>query len=425
MKHYKKLFVGIDISLKTFTACAIDIDSNKYLNSYHSYPNNIPGITKLCNQLHTIAAQHNFTSILIGYESTGNYGFHLPFYLAENKKISEFELKIFQINPKIIKNFRKAFNDIPKTDKDDPYIIAERLKIGKLYSFMKFDPKYFSLKFVTRHRFHIIENLVSEKARFISMLLVKAPGFVQNKLFSNLTGATSLALMTQFASIDDIAQTSIYDLTQFIITNSKNKIKNPTELAQRIAYIARESYRPNRVLHDNLNCALLASYRHIIYLEKEIKQIDKVISNNIKSFQNEFNILTSIKGIGPVFAAGIISEIVDISLFNKECQLAKYAGLTWHIHQSGQFSTEETSLTKSGNKYLRYYLVQAAQSLSTKNEFFFPYYNKKYNEVNKHQHKRAIVLLARKLVRIIFALLSKNQLYKSPAKTKVNKALSA
>ena len=41
------------------------------------------------------------------------------------------------------------------------------------------------------------------------------------------------------------------------------------------------------------------------------------------------------------------------------------------------------------------------------------FYDIKYNEVTKHQHKRALVLSARKLERLIFGLLRKNQYYKS------------
>ena len=39
------------------------------------------------------------------------------------------------------------------------------------------------------------------------------------------------------------------------------------------------------------------------------------------------------------------------------------------------------------------------------------FYEKKYAEVSKHQHKRALALTARKLIRLIFGLLDKNQLY--------------
>ena len=43
------------------------------------------------------------------------------------------------------------------------------------------------------------------------------------------------------------------------------------------------------------------------------------------------------------------------------------------------------------------------------------FYESKYQEVSKHKHKRALVLTARKLVRLIFALLSKGQLYRPAA----------
>ncbi|PJI52201.1 IS110 family transposase, partial [Methylobacterium radiotolerans] len=63
--------------------------------------------------------------------------------------------------------------------------------------------------------------------------------------------------------------------------------------------------------------------------------------------------LLSIPGIGPVSAALMIAEIGDISRFETEAKLAKYAGLTWRTKQSGNFRAEETFMTKTGNVYLR------------------------------------------------------------------------
>ena len=42
------------------------------------------------------------------------------------------------------------------------------------------------------------------------------------------------------------------------------------------------------------------------------------------------------------------------------------------------------------------------------------YYWRKYQEVSKYQHKRALVLTARKLVRLVHALLTKNEPYVRP-----------
>lgn len=41
------------------------------------------------------------------------------------------------------------------------------------------------------------------------------------------------------------------------------------------------------------------------------------------------------------------------------------------------------------------------------------FYNLKYKEVNRFQHKRALALTARKFVRLVFALLKDNRLYRS------------
>jgi hypothetical protein len=42
------------------------------------------------------------------------------------------------------------------------------------------------------------------------------------------------------------------------------------------------------------------------------------------------------------------------------------------------------------------------------------YYWRKYQEVSKYQHKRALALTARKLVRLVHALLTKNVPYVRP-----------
>lgn len=126
---------------------------------------------------------------------------------------------------------------------------------------------------------------------------------------------------------------------------------------------------------------------------------------------NEFKCLTSIQGIGPVFAAGIVAEIGDITKFDNEASLAKYIGLTWRKKQSGNFTAENTCLTKTGDKYLRYYILEATGSILRFNTEYNTYYHKKYNEALIHKHKRALALTGRKFVRLIFALLRNNQLY--------------
>jgi len=110
-----------------------------------------------------------------------------------------------------------------------------------------------------------------------------------------------------------------------------------------------------------------------------------------------------------------MAEIGDIERFDKgQASLAKYAGLAWSKHQSGGFEAANTKMILTGNKYLKYYLLEAANKVRMHDDEFAEYYRIKYREVHKHQHKRALALTARKLVRLVYSLLSTNRLYTPP-----------
>jgi transposase len=107
-----------------------------------------------------------------------------------------------------------------------------------------------------------------------------------------------------------------------------------------------------------------------------------------------------------------VAELGDIARFEfDQAKVAKFAGFKWKKHQSGDFTAEETHLTRTGNRYLRYYFCEAANAVRMHDAEYAAYYDRKYREVRQHQHKRAIVLTARKLVRLVVRLLTSNQPY--------------
>ena len=110
---------------------------------------------------------------------------------------------------------------------------------------------------------------------------------------------------------------------------------------------------------------------------------------------------------------GNTTEIGDPGRFDyDQAKVAKYAGLAWRKHKSADFEAEETKLTRSGNRYLRYYLCEAANMVRQRVPEYKACYQKKFHEVRKHQHKRALVLTARKLVRLVVRLLTTNEPYR-------------
>ncbi len=62
------------------------------------------------------------------------------------------------------------------------------------------------------------------------------------------------------------------------------------------------------------------------------------ISNMLKELNSE---ITTITGIGDVLGACILSEIGDISRFEKASQLVAFAGLDVAVKQSGEFTGTE------------------------------------------------------------------------------------
>ena len=233
-----------------------------------------------------------------------------------------------------------------------------------------------------------------------------------NKPFGSIYGATASAVLTDFMSPQEIIDSSEEDLLKFIANKSRNRISDISRTTELLRKAARDSYRLDKCMYEPLNISIASSFNCIHAYQKELKIIDEAIVKCINGMTpNALLILQSIPGIGPVWASGIISEIGDITAFHSSDALAKFAGLYWPKGDSGDFTSEDNRISKAGNPYLRYYFGEAANSVRRYIPEYADFYAKKYAEANKHQHKRALALTSRKLVRLVFGLLVKNQLY--------------
>jgi len=66
-------------------------------------------------------------------------------------------------------------------------------------------------------------------------------------------------------------------------------------------------------------------------------------------------------------------------------------------------------MAKTGNRYLRYYFIQAANRMRQSIPEYAAFYSRKYREATKHQHKRASVLTSRKSIGLFIGLLHRNE----------------
>ena len=402
-----KLYVGIDVSSRNNVVYLMKPDGSKHSN--FSVENSPKGSAELVKQIVKALTSYNLTEVTVGLESTGCYGDHLVYFLKENAKLAKFNRSIHVLNPKQVKKFKDTYNDLQKNDYIDSFVIADCLRFGRINKEVYMDDARFkALQILTRQRFFTVQSLTAEKQRFLNVIFKKYSSLAQNKVFSDTFGASALALYEEFDSADTLAYMDLHELTDFLVKKSKNRFSDPEAVAKAIQKAARSSYRLPKTVNDSVNQVLSSSICLIRALEQQIKVLDKAIAEQMQLIPNT---LQSIPGIGPVYSAGIIAEIGDIHRFKNQSALGKYAGLAWTQNQSGDFESKHTKLIRSGNKFLKYYLCEAALSLVRCDTEYSRFYHLKYNEVNKGQHKRALALTARKFVRLVYALLIDNKLY--------------
>ena len=402
-----KLYVGIDVSSRNNVVYLMKPDGSKHSN--FSVENSPKGSAELVKQIVKALTSYNLTEVTVGLESTGCYGDHLVYFLKENAELAKFNRSIHVLNPKQVKKFKDTYNDLQKNDYIDSFVIADCLRFGRINKEVYMDDARFkALQILTRQRFFAVRSLTVEKQRFLNVIFKKYSSLAQNKVFSDTFGASALALYEEFDSADTLAYMDLHELTDFLVKKSKNRFSDPEAVAKAIQKAARSSYRLPKTVNDSVNQVLSSSICLIRALEQQIKVLDKAIAEQMQLIPNT---LQSIPGIGPVYSAGIIAEIGDIHRFKNQSALGKYAGLAWTQNQSGDFESKHTKLIRSGNKFLKYYLCEAALSLVRCDTEYSRFYHLKYNEVNKGQHKRALALTARKFVRLVYALLIDNKLY--------------
>ena len=144
----------------------------------------------------------------------------------------------------------------------------------------------------------------------------------------------------------------------------------------------------------------------LIILHSQIDEQIKLLEDKIEIIIKELNPPTlSIKGIGIISCAGIISEYGDISRFKSADAMVAFAGIEPSISQSGTES-HTGHMVKHGSGHLRYFLINAADRVFMHEPIFTEFYYKKRNEGKTHQV--ALNHVAKKLVRIIYKLESEN-----------------
>jgi transposase len=95
---------------------------------------------------------------------------------------------------------------------------------------------------------------------------------------------------------------------------------------------------------------------HLAFLDREIARTEGLIRSHIGShpgLRAQHDLLLSIPGVGETTAAKLLSEIMDVKLYESARQLAAFAGLAPRLHESGSSVRRRARLSKAGAPRLR------------------------------------------------------------------------
>ena len=385
-------YIGIDIAKKNHEASIID-SSGKSLSKSISFPNSTKGIEKFNNFIAEFGVTTN--NCIIGMEATGHYWISLFSYIVD------LGFTCYVINPIQSDAFRKMYVRQTKNDSVDSFIIAQIMRFGE-FSISNFsDENTFALRNLTRYRFALVDECSDWKRKLIAILDQVFPEY--SSLFSNIYGVASKELLSKYPLPEDMLSIPAEELGNLLYECSKGRLG--INKAEEIQSRARETFGI-KFAKRSFSFQIKQIISQISFLEEQLKEIEIEISYLLEDI---CPIITTITGIGSVLGASIVSEIGNITRFERANQLVAYAGLDTRVKQSGDFSATNTKLSKRGSPYLRRSIWLAATVAAFKDPALSIYYQGL--RARGKAHGTAIGAVARKLTNIIFAVLRDQKPY--------------
>jgi transposase len=124
---------------------------------------------------------------------------------------------------------------------------------------------------------------------------------------------------------------------------------------------------------------------------------------------NDYELIQSIVGVGPLTATSILAEVGDIKRFPSSKQLIAYAGLDPRVKQSGATLNRNTKLTKRGSPELRRVLFLCADSARRYDPELKLYYQNKRDQGKAYTP--SVIAVTQKLTNRIYAVLKRQTPY--------------
>lgn len=400
----KTLVIGADVGSEKHDIRAFDNRGREFSKKAFEFPNNEAGFEEARAWMLSIRDKSHLEKIMVGMEPTGHYWFNLASWLM-NEGIT-----VVLVNPHHVKKSKELDDNLNrKTDRKDPKVIAGLVHEGR-YS-MPYLPEglYAELRNLNSLRSMNTEEMTRCLNRLNRWLSIYFPEY--KTVFKDVGGVGSLLLLERATLPEDIVKLGAAGI---------NKIWREAKLrgtgydkALKIVSVAAHSIGRKEGLTIARKEILweveqLKNYRK---WDSEILTITEEMAEQIPYIEN----ILEIKGLGIRTVTGILAEIGDVTRFTDAKSLQKLAGLALVEDSSGKHEGK-TIISKRGRKKLRYHLYQGALVLIAQNPEFreiYEYYRTR--EGNPLKKMQALMAVACKLLRVLYAMVTKGMKY-DPAK---------
>lgn len=159
----------------------------------------------------------------------------------------------------------------------------------------------------------------------------------------------------------------------------------------------------------NYSKEIVAVYDKLLkFITREILMLKKKMELLLKQhFTNEYTLLSSIKGVGLMSSAMIVSIFDSFKNFDNAKQASSFVGIAPAPYESGTSVKRRGSISKQGSPLARKLLFMATLSGMQFNELLKVYYTRLLQ--NGKSKKQAMIATAHKLLRIAFGVLKHNK----------------
>jgi len=333
--------IGIDVS-KGKSTIAINVNGS-LLERPFEISHTEEGIKMLLEKIKGIQKDE----IKFVMEATGI--FHLPLLT----KLLELEYFVCVENAFLIKKYFDVNLRKMKTDKKDAIKLAnycsDKWNVLKKYTMQ--DTIYEDLRFLSRQYSQQISLKVKAKIQLSNLIELTFPGL--SKLFN---------VENQYLFLLDVYE-KYYHPSLIEKKQEKNLIEEIQEMAQKRGHrtglrVGLELYElskqsiPTRPNNKYTQLAVTSCVNSLRSIEKATENIISQMNELAKELP-EYDIVTSMVGVGKKIAPRIIAEIGDVRKYKNANSLIASAGIDTPPYQSGIFKADNIHISKRGNKYLR------------------------------------------------------------------------